>query len=547
LKQLQPCPWEVLSHKVLNAVLNLGKNHPSLRGQVLESVSTYVENCTRFAAYFNSQRRGHDGVNGNGSEEHDHHGLGSRELSGVSTLATSLLGFLEATARNLDFWTLQERWQLIRDIDTILSDDFLTTTETALSTIRHSMSGSDDLRSWKQYQKNYAVLNRPIGAMLLRESFMYIVAGCSGLLITTSDNVRDYGVLATIMSQTKPSPTMHSEPVLALVDVIATISARETTRLEEGSDYLQLGSAWQQRLAHSVKALAFMSFLCCALINEEAADPDVLMLWLDASLADSSQSLDPALVTVVLRSMAILSTLSPATAATLGRSLPRTIVKTPLPTEGAVVAADALLFVLKQLPSDMVITTLYGLGNALSARNGAEAPGSYALFNDLSLESHHQLMNGLPDARGSTANLLASIGAEHDPNVYNAVIQAIVRVATGFNDSTVTALALSMLIQKVGKISMPVDLKIIQEAAILSTLGGAGEFRAVLRLYMRLSQQALAERDHALQDAVSSSEAGALRMLTSHRFLVLETCLVEHSKAVPNCMRSTYAISSRLS
>jgi len=185
--------------------------------------------------------------------------------------------------------------------------------------------------------------------------------------------------------------------------------------------------------------------------------------------------------------------------------MPGIIVKTPLTPQAAAVAADCLLFVLRELPQDTVITTLYSLGNALSARNGAEASGSYALFNDVSMDSHNGITNGAQEARISSVNLLASTGSGNglEPSAYAAVIQAIVRVATGINDSTITALALSMLIQKVGKVSMSVDLKIISEAAILASQGGASEFRAVLRLYMRLSEQGLAQSDQALLEAVS--------------------------------------------
>jgi len=98
---------------------------------------------------------------------------------------------------------------------------------------------------------------------------------------------------------------------------------------------------------------------------------------------------------------------------------------------------------------------------------------------------------------------MSSVGTANDPAVYDAVVQAIVTVASGIGDPTLTALALSMLVQKVGKINMSVDLKIISEAAILASTGGVGEFRSLLRLYMSLSQQGLTKPDQALLDAVS--------------------------------------------
>jgi len=496
----------VLTQKVLNAVLQLGTRHPSLRGQVVETISAYIQNCNRFTTYFNTQRKGEDNIPGveevNGSQT-----MGVREILGISTLTTSLIGFLDAATHNLDFWMLEERWRLIQDCDELFSDDFLVTVETALSTMRHAPNSMNEVQMWKQYQKQYSASNRPLGAMLLRESFMRMISACSCSLTMTAHPTYDQNVLAHLVLQPRPKYGNHSEGEVSLVDLIAQISVREISRLEEGSDYLQLSSSWQKRLAHSVKALALTSLLCCTLISQEAVDTDALMSLLEASIADPSQAIDQHLVTVVLRSMAMLSSSSPATAAALGRSMPGIIVKTPLTPQAAAVAADCLLFVLKELPQDTVITTLYSLGNALSARNGAESSGSYALFNDISMDSHNGITNGSREARISSVNLLASTGSGTglEPSAYAAVIHAIVRIATGINDSTITALALSMLIQKVGKVSMSVDLKIISEAAILASQGGASEFRAVLRLYMRLSQQGLAQNDQALLDAVCSS------------------------------------------
>jgi len=426
--------------------------------------------------------------------------MSARELLGISTLTTSMVGFLDAAARNLSFWTFEERHRLIQEYDELLSDEFLVTVETALSTVRHAPVGTEAIRTWRQFQKQYSASGRPLGAMLLREGFMRLVMVTASSMVISSKSINEVDLLQTIMAQATQSRGSPSEAHLALVDIIATISAREIVKLEDGSDYLQLGSTWQQRLAYIVKASALTSFLCCALMNEEAADADVVMPWLEASLADQAQAKDVHLVTVVLRTMAVLATLSPATVTALGRSMPRIIVRTPMSPEGSRVAADCLLFILRQLSQDTVITTLYSLGNALSVRHGgADAPpGNYALFNDLSMESQHPR-----DSTASTVNLMSSVGTANDPAVYDAVVQAIVTVASGIGDPTLTALALSMLVQKVGKINMSVDLKIISEAAILASTGGVGEFRSLLRLYMSLSQQGLTKPDQALLDAVS--------------------------------------------
>ena len=87
--------------------------------------------------------------------------------------------------------------------------------------------------------------------------------------------------------------------------------------------------------------------------------------------------------------------------------------------------------------------------------------------------------------------------------VHGNVIQAIVGVAGICQDDKITALAQSMLIQKIGKISLSVDARIITEATVLAEIGGPHDFKSLLRSYARLGHDAVTKNNALIANAVS--------------------------------------------
>ena len=74
-----------------------------------------------------------------------------------------------------------------------------------------------------------------------------------------------------------------------LIEVLAESSANAIRLLDDGADYLELESRWQQRLAFKTRSYALTTFLACMIVSEEIADVDLLMVWLENSMADNLQ------------------------------------------------------------------------------------------------------------------------------------------------------------------------------------------------------------------------------------------------------------------
>ncbi|KAI9841229.1 MAG: phosphatidylinositol-4- kinase [Thelocarpon superellum] len=500
LRDIDPSPWEALTFALASALLAIGLNHPSLRESVQNKVTYFLEQCLLTVTSLPSRRAREEGP-----EDAD-----GGEVMPVAPLTLSLLGFLDAASSHANFWSTPEKLQAIQQVKRILSENFLVAIETAFSTVRNSHGPHPLLRDWRRYARDYAAVGRPLGAMLLQRGFMRFIVSCTSLLVAPPALLRGTDVLDVLMATSEPKASNGNpasdelnEVDEAAIDALTDILFDEMSLLEDGADFLQLGSAWQQRLAFAVKAYVVTAFVNCVRLDQSVADADLLMTWLEDTMADPVQMSDDTLASAVLKCTAILAALSPAFASKSSRSLPRFIVQGGARGPTVAVAATCLATVLQRLSQDAIITTLYTLGNVLSAgATGDKAANGLATPTGPTTPTAHRLSTQNPDPNTGSAISLAMHGEEETSVVHDNVIQAIVGIATRCKDDKITALAQSMLVQKVGKISPAVDARIIAEAAALGVAGGPQELRAILRLYARLSHDSASRENPVFISAV---------------------------------------------
>ncbi|THX06519.1 phosphatidylinositol 3 [Aureobasidium pullulans] len=308
----------------------------------------------------------------------------------------------------------------------------------------------------------------------------------------------------TLSSQTPQSLSGYEGVDGSSLEKLTELLTEIVSLLDADADYLQVSSAWQQQLAFSTKASCLISFLCCSLANEDIADADVLMAWLDGILTDPVQLADERLASVTLKCMAILAKTSKAFASNLARSLPRFIVQGRMTSDTVVIAANCLADVLQLLPQDLVISTLYSLGNVLSTGPSTNRANT-SLFIDGN-GTANGTMNGsvtsyTQQPTGSSISLVTN-DDEETVLVHAAVVEAIVAIARKCHDERITALAISMLVQKIGRVNLAVDAKIIMGSAALGSQSEPNDFRPLLKLYARLVTDALASDNNVSLQAV---------------------------------------------
>ncbi|KAL5047950.1 hypothetical protein BDW71DRAFT_196373 [Aspergillus fruticulosus] len=461
LHDIKPSPWEALSYHLTFALLHLGSSYPSLRHVVFVSVDEYLYKCAE-AIKFSAEVDPAESVN-------------------ILAICASIVGFLEAAAKFSAFWSATEKLRMVDHIRSMFSESFMVVIETASSIVRSAGVSDSTLRNWKRYTRRYATNGRPLGAMLLQEGFMRFIKSCVTSLIG-AQNMSDDELLDEYVDGVGIARS-HDEAEIALINRLTAIIADEIQLLEDGSDYLQVGSPGQQRLAFSVKALALTGYLNCTILTENANTEDLLS-WLEDTLIDPNQMSCVELATTTLKCITIISRMSVSSASSGSRSLMRFIVEGGI-NAGSIglVAARCLSQVLGVLSQDSVITTLYSLGNVLS-------PGSDKSY--LTEEAVIQFRHASADSFETTDNV---------PNI----VHAIVTIATSCHDEQISALAQSMLLQKISKLNTAVDACIIKETAALSITTGQAEFQLLLKFYDRVFRDGVTKGYGNVVNAVLSA------------------------------------------
>ncbi|CAI4217687.1 unnamed protein product [Parascedosporium putredinis] len=223
----------------------------------------------------------------------------------------------------------------------------------------------------------------------------------------------------------------RSEADFRSVEWYSTLITDQMNFLEASADFdQQLATSWQQKMAFAVKASSLIAYLCCAILNVDAADTEVLMAWLEDVLGDPVQMADEALAVTVLKSMTLVCRISPMLAGTVSRLLPRFIVQSATNSRTVATAAKCLASVLQMLSKDAIITTLYTLGNVLS-------PGSNRAVNgandDLATDAVGVPVYTGQHSTGSSISLQLE-GEEHTAVAYGNVVQAICGIAEASQD-----------------------------------------------------------------------------------------------------------------
>lgn len=480
-------PWEVLSHDLTVAVLAIGLNHPSLRTEAW----TCIEDTTSALATSIDQASWAPPA----GEENGEIEVNAKTLS-IIQFTVSLLGFLNASAKYVQVWDPEQRSQTISRLRNILSEKFMVSLEHGLSAVRNASTSLRMVKDWKRWTKHYAAKGQPLGAMLLHQAFMVVVEESVLALLPLQQPPTRLGLLDFLLQQHSRLPRGVLQEHDTLLQTYTEIIIDEMKFLEADADYILIGTLWQQRLAKDVKASSLRSFLCCALLDSEHSTADSVMDWLDPVANDASQMADEELAQTVLKCMAILSRISPSVASGLTRSLPRLLVQGRMTPPTAAVAGECLARILKHLPQDNAISVLYSLGNVLSTNASEQGTSKSSILESAANQSQQRL--------GSAISLAVS-DEEETAIVYASVVQAIVAIAVARSETQLTALVISVLVQKVGKISQAVDAKIIIETAALGLCGGSNELRGLLRLYARIGSEATVSHNTLLLSAVTEA------------------------------------------
>ncbi|KAM5451275.1 Phosphatidylinositol 4-kinase stt4 [Microsporum audouinii] len=538
LHTYRPSPWETLTHDVVAALLSLGSRHKSLQNDVYEAIDAYLENCHQATERLPAV------IDAEGTGMH----VNSHESTDLAALMVSLVGFLRASSEFPHFWAPLDRLAIVKQLHIILSERFLVAVETISSGIRNSRSPDPLLHDWRRYTRQYAADGRPLGSMLLQQAFMAFLKSCTSPVQRDGTQLSDDTLLSRYADGGYAVKT-SDRGMTSLVRYAAEIAGDQINLLEEGSDYLQVSSAWQQRLAFLVKTLSIMCSINCIMVDQDSVDLDLLFTSLESTITDAEQMVNRELATVVLKAAVILARLSRGSAAGLTRSLLRFIVQNGQSSPVVALAAQCLAQNLRLLSHDTVIGTLYSLGNVLSS--GPTVDKTATTLTADSGTTYPQSIEPRPHPTNESFLSLAIDGEGDSSITARNVVHAIVTISTNSEDSKIVALAQSMLVQKIGKVNVVVDAYIIQETAALSQKSEPAEFRLLLKFYSRLLRDTFAQGNNLMLEAIHkarnhlaahldpSSEMFKIYLVYLLESLVNQGTAVEREKVHPDDIEST--------
>ena len=488
-RKIEPSPTGSLSYHITAALLALGVHHLDVQQLISDNIAIFLNSCAQATESVSQV------------DEDDPAAL--EDAVRTATITTALLGFLDAACAQAEFWRTGGRLGLVSRLRDLLSQSFLVAVEAAFSTIRNSHSHDRRIREWKRWLRHYEDIGRPLGAMLLQRSFMWLLVAATSLLVAEEDVLRKSHILDIMMSGSglrRPLTAKSGEADFRSVEIYATVAIDQMNYLESSADFDSLSPA-KQKLAFAVKACVLISYLNASTLNEDAADSEVLMAWLEETLTDPSSMADEGLAGAVLKSMALLCRVSPSYAINVSRILPGFILRTGIKSDIVLVASKCLAFVLQMLSKDVVITTMYTLGNVLSPGNPRPITNGF----DGEAQAGPQVAVERPST--SSYPSIQVSGDEESSIIQGNVVQAICEIASACKDEKITGLAQSMLAQKIVKFSSPVDARLVTGAAILALTGGQSEFRYLLKRFAAVAHDAVVDNRENVLNAVCRENA----------------------------------------
>lgn len=405
LRLAEPSPWEALARGLAAAVLSLGLNFPLLlRAEAVATTNAYLR---RVLAVYETAAADDDDA-------------------AVACAVASLAGFLDSCARMAAFWSPVERAVLVLHVRKILSPDFLARSTAAAAAIRIAPKKAPAaVGQWKRLAKRYETLGRPLGALLLQHGLMALLIACTSLLVTNSssnnhmDAFCDGDVLDVLMRGRAIVSSIAPNEDIATIESLVDLAKNAVAAVDDAvfSD----ADAASLPLAYAVKAHALTVYCNCVVLSQ-AADPDALQRWLEATIADPAQMAHPVLAAAALKTLAILSRVI-GSAHGFVSILHRFVVEGAPRRDTVRVAAKCLSYMLQHACSqDATITTLNTMGHVLSS-----ATPERALRAETLQPFEHQAM-------ASSLSLASSSSDDFRHSIYCNVIETIVVVASNCTD-----------------------------------------------------------------------------------------------------------------
>ncbi|KAK9316231.1 hypothetical protein V1524DRAFT_426874 [Lipomyces starkeyi] len=486
IRDLQPSPWEVVTYKLAIAIIDIGKNFNELHDVAGDYLNSYVASVKRASSTITAAM--------------------PYNLELIFPLAFSLQGFLSAIClRSLYKESSELQYDLLSSTNDIFAGRFLTCLEEAISFLRNSADVAQTHHIWNTYRNKYRALGKPVGSASLRYYFIETARNIAGLYILPG--IAEYPgnkeSFLDIMMKTGTAETKINGIQRKSLELCRDIAVYELESAEEGNDYIStIASGKQRRLNFAIKASA-LEILCVA-SHFDVYDIGDLMQSIEDCLntTDNEQKpiIDEGLLSRIFKIMAFLCIEESNIGASLTRIFPRVIVNQNLSEETIQTGTTCVSFALKRLSEDAVISTLYTMSNILVSIPHETDLTREVTANDRAVRRRSRSLERV-SSMGSRIFINAEDREEIDL-IFENVIYALAKIVEQYNDNKITALTISVLMQKIGRVNAFTDRCLVLGLSGLALCGAGRDLKTVLRLYSRLNTEALTNKDQDMVDTI---------------------------------------------
>lgn len=502
IRNIKPSPWQVSTKCLVRAIIELQSKF-GYDSSVLEEshiiLNRYLEII--FSAFLSPET--------------------FEDPSQFFPVLFSIQGFLEGVSSRVLLLPYSFINRFLFKLKEVFTTDFFLTVEstvgkynaklaredysTALKNLNLS-SSSDHV--WEYYVEIYARSNLQLGALQINYYICQFTHAVSAKLINSKSLSIDLFDLLTIDPQRNEIETFDDETVQLVLDL--TLS--QITNLDEGADYIELGSPEKINLAYSMKASALQVIGALVHLKQYPADEAVKLVV--SSISHDYGMSNPIFAVCVFKLASLLILYNDEIGSIIIKYLSHFITIPTVTSNLVKECAGSLVFGLKTMSQDVVVSTIYTLINAL-----AVDPDTGSAVNTISRTSS---MVGTDGTVTEAAHV----------NLYRNAITAVVAIASKYGDEQVAGLACTVLNQKVNS-SVALDREVFLGMCDLIVYVSEKEFRTIWKSFSAFVFGSF-KSDSTEQLALVSEVLGRLsgNLKTSH--YLYDTYLVELLQSIVN-------------
>lgn len=530
VREIEPSPWHVSTRLVTRAILSLGASFPDkLRADAENLILRYL--------------------NSSASRWKDPEVFTDPDV--FFPLLFSFLGFLEALTQQVYITSYPTLATILARITETISTEMLLQVETTVAQIsadvpappktngngymvdpalangsnpeqsidetiekqafQQAVNGETDISRWQYYIFSYLRAEQQLGAMLLNYYVCSFARAITAKIVNyavpnavTSFRARNNtsSLLNKLISRerlpklkgTHDNSHPDSASTIALLTTVSQLAIAQIHSLDEGADYIELASPERIALAYATKVLALD--IVGVATSYRVLESEVSLSIIRSSILHEHGMSNSRLALAIFKLGAFLCSLDEETSGLLVRYFPHFIaipsVQPPLVRK----CAKALVYGLRNISQDVIVSTIYTLVNivtvnrdaTLNLQNGRVAQStinnekSFSTFND---------PEGHPDSYTFHVNCNA--------------IAAIVTITLVYDDPQISALAATVLNQKLNVSASDLDREVAFGVAKLASYVPDKEFLSILRSFQNLAVHAFQTNDKKMRAIVKES------------------------------------------